>query len=286
MPEHLEASREFRFTAGDFERVRRMIYARAGIALAPGKEDLVYSRLARRLRACGEPRFDRYLDALEASAGSPEWEAFTNALTTNLTSFFREAHHFEQLHQFLRAQPSGHRPRIWCAAASTGEEPYSIAITAAEASGSLPPPVEILATDIDTQVLATAARGVYALERVEALDRERLRRYFRRGTGSNEGWCRIVPALAEPIEFRPLNLLDPHWGMREPFDAIFCRNVMIYFDKPAQMKLMRRLADLLLPGGLLFTGHSESFFNLGDMLKPCGRTAYRRVSTVPSGAAA
>ncbi|NGY06887.1 CheR family methyltransferase [Solimonas terrae] len=278
MSDHNEASREFHFTARDFERVRRMIYARAGIALAGGKEDLVYSRLARRLRACGEQRFDRYLDALEASATSPEWEGFTNALTTNLTSFFREAHHFDQLQQFLRCLPRDHHARIWCAAASTGEEPYSIAISAAEAGGRVPPPVEIVATDIDTQVLVTAARGVYPLERVAQLDKALLRRYFRRGTGPNEGYARILPELSGVIDFHALNLLEARWDLRGPFDAIFCRNVMIYFDKPTQIKLMRRLADLLVPNGLLFTGHSESFFNLGDMLKPCGRTAYRRVA--------
>lgn len=278
MPEHKENSREFHFTARDFERVKRMIYARAGIALATGKEDLVYSRLARRLRACGEQRFERYLDALEASASSPEWEGFTNALTTNLTSFFREAHHFEQLQTFLRGLPSDRPARIWCAAASTGEEPYSLAITAAEASGRLPPPVEIVATDIDTQVLVTAARGVYPLERIAQLDKAMLRRYFRRGTGANEGYCRVVPELLSVIDFHALNLLDAHWNLRGPFDAIFCRNVMIYFDKPTQLRLVRRLADLLTPDGMLFTGHSESFFNIGDVLQACGRTAYRRVS--------
>jgi chemotaxis protein methyltransferase CheR len=278
MADSSEHSREFHFTARDFERVKRMIYARAGIALAAGKEDLVYSRLARRLRACGEPRFDRYLDALEASAASPEWEAFTNALTTNLTSFFREAHHFEQLQKFLRTRPRDRRARIWCAAASTGEEPYSIAISAAEAAGTLPPPVEIVATDIDTQVLATAARGIYPLERIAQLDKALLRRYFRRGAGANEGYCRVLPELSSAIDFHALNLLDARWDLRGPFDAIFCRNVMIYFDKPTQLKLVRRLAALLAPDGLLFTGHSESFFNIGDLLAPCGRTAYRRIA--------
>lgn len=279
-----QAAREFHFTAKDFERVRHMIYARAGIALAANKEDLVYSRLARRLRACNQERFGAYLDVLESAPTSPEWESFTNALTTNLTSFFREAYHFEHLQTFLRGLPPGRRARIWCAAASTGEEPYSIAISAAEAYDRLPPPVEIIATDIDTQVLATAAQGIYPLERVAKLEPALLRRYFRRGTGANDGYCRVIPELQSTLDFHPLNLLDSRWALQGPFDAIFCRNVMIYFDKPTQAKLMRRLAALLSPGGLVFTGHSESFFNLGEQLKPCGRTTYRRVES--AGAAA
>lgn len=277
-------AREFHFTARDFARVCRMIHARAGISLAPGKEHLVYSRLSRRLRATGQRRFDSYLQALEQDAESPEWEEFTNALTTNLTSFFREAHHFEQLRRHLQTQPRGARPRIWCAAASTGEEPYSIAITAAEAYEQLPPPVEIIATDIDTQVLATAQDGIYPIERLEKMDRARVRRFFRRGTGANEGLCRVVPELRDVIDFSPLNLLDTHWSVRGPFTAILCRNVMIYFDKPTQYKLLARLAGLLAPDGVLFVGHSESFQNIGDLLRPCGRTAYRRADGVRTAA--
>ncbi len=276
MAEGRGGEREFQFTTADFERVRRLIYARAGIALVAGKEDLVYNRLGRRLRATGYARFTDYLGALEADADSGEWERFTNALTTNLTSFFRESHHFEQLQTYLRGLPLHHRPRIWCAAASTGEEPYSIAIAAAEAYGRVPPPLEILATDIDTQVLSTAARGVYPMERVEKLRPELLRRYFRRGVGDNEGYCRVLAELGATIEWRQLNLLHTAWDLQGRYDVIFCRNVMIYFDKPTQHDLIRRLAALLVPGGLLFTGHSESFSNLGDLLKPCGRTAYRR----------
>jgi chemotaxis protein methyltransferase CheR len=148
----------------------------------------------------------------------------------------------------------------------------------------LPPPVEIVATDIDTQVLATAARGIYPLERVAQIDKALLRRYFRRGTGDNEGYCRVLPELSSVIDFHALNLLDARWDLRGPFDAIFCRNVMIYFDKPTQIKLVRRLAALLAPDGLLFTGHSESFFNIGDLLTPCGRTAYRRTARVEAPA--
>jgi chemotaxis protein methyltransferase CheR len=272
------SEREFRFTKADFERARQLIYARAGIALHPGKEEMVYSRLARRLRACGLERFDHYLDALAADAGSEEWQNFTNALTTNLTSFFRESHHFDLLRQQLAELPRGTRPRIWCAAASTGEEPYSIAISAAEAYGTVPPPVDILATDIDTQVLETGVRGVYPLDRIERLDARLLRRYFQRGTGPNDGLVRVLPALQSCLDFQPLNLLEEAWDVRGPFHAIFCRNVMIYFDKPTQQRLIVRLAQLLAPDGLLFTGHSESFVNVTELLRPCGRTTYRRTS--------
>ena len=163
-------SRDFVFTARDFERVRKLIHAKAGIALADSKEEMVYSRIARRLRALRLDSFKTYLDQLEDGGTEAEWQEFTNALTTNLTSFFRESHHFDALREFLEKRPRGTPARIWCAAASTGEEPYSLAITACEAYDSLTPPVSILATDIDTNVLATAERGVYPLDRVEKLD--------------------------------------------------------------------------------------------------------------------
>ncbi|MFP5304858.1 MAG: CheR family methyltransferase, partial [Gammaproteobacteria bacterium] len=182
--------REFRFTAGDFERVRALIARRAGISLAASKQDLVYSRLARRLRATGFRTFADYLDALEGSPGGAEWEAFTNALTTNLTSFFRERHHFEALRDLLLSRRANGRMLLWSCAASTGEEPYSMAMTAVEAFGTLSPPVSILATDLDTSVRAVGERGVYPLERVAGLPPERVRRFFRRGVGPNEGHCR------------------------------------------------------------------------------------------------
>ena len=268
-------AREFAFARSDFERVRSLIHGRVGISLAPAKSDMVYSRLVRRLRALQLDSFGDYLSRLD-DPDNPEWEAFTNALTTNLTSFFREAHHFEILAQHLKAQPRGATLRLWSSASSTGEEPYSMAMTAIEAFGRDDPPVRILATDVDTQVLATAERGVYPLERIERLDEARRNRFFRRGTGSMEGYCRVTEPLRRLVSYRPLNLLADRWPMRGPFEAIFCRNVMIYFDKPTQHRLLGKLAPLLTPDGLLFAGHSESFLHAADVVSPCGRTVYRR----------
>jgi chemotaxis protein methyltransferase CheR len=268
------AEREFAYSKQDFDRVCRMIRVRAGIALAPGKEDMVYGRLARRLRARGLGSFGEYLDLLERSEDE-EWEDFTNALTTNLTSFFREPHHFEALRELLATYPRGRSLRLWSAATSTGEEPYSMAMTVAEHYGRLDPPVKILATDIDTQVLDTARTGIYPLERVANMPPERLRRFFQRGSGANRGHCRVVEELRRMVEFRPLNLLEPQWELRGPFDAIFCRNVMIYFDKATQYRVLSRLMPLLASDGLFFAGHSESFFHATDLLLSCGRTIYR-----------
>ena len=267
------AMRDFAFDDRDFRRVSQLIHARAGISLSDHKRDMVYSRLACRVRALGLDRFCDYLDALEADDG-PEWESFVNALTTNLTSFFREAHHFDALVEHLHAARD-ERLTIWCCAASTGEEPYSIAIAACEAFGSLAPPVRILATDIDTNVLQTASAGVYPLERIAALSDQRRQAYFQRGSGPNAEMCRVRPALQSLVTFRPLNLLDSDYGLRGGFHAVFCRNVMIYFDKPTQYAVLGRIAPLLAPDGLLFAGHSESFGHAQDLVVPCGRTTYR-----------
>jgi chemotaxis protein methyltransferase CheR len=271
--------REFAFTPSDFRRVSAMIRARAGIALNDSKSDLVYSRLGRRLRAHNLQSFRAYLDTLESDVNSPEWESFTNALTTNLTSFFREEHHFVQLAKLLTQRAPGERITLWCSAASTGEEPYSIAMVAAEVFGTLKPPVSILATDIDTQVLQTAADGIYAMDRIDKVSDARRRQFFRRGTGQNDGLCRVVDDLRSLITFRPLNLLDASYPMRGPFRAIFCRNVMIYFDKPTQYQVLSRMTPLLGRDGRLFAGHSESFFHAGDLIESCGSTVYKRAGT-------
>jgi len=270
-------TRDFAFSERDFRRVTQMIHARAGIALAPAKRDMVYGRLSRRLRALGMDDFGDYLDMLDADPDGVEWEAFTNALTTNLTAFFREPHHFDRLHAQLQSLAAGGGTvRLWSCAASTGEEPYSMAITACEAYGSMNPPVRILATDIDTNVLATARRGVYPMERIAGLDPDTRRRYFQRGTGPNEGRCRVHPALQALVEFRPLNLLASRYDAGGSFAAIFCRNVMIYFDKPTQRSVLSRLVTHMDPGGLLYTGHSENYLHAADLIQPCGRTLYRR----------
>ncbi len=274
--------REFAFGPADFERIRKLIYAQAGISLAPVKQDMVYSRLARRLRALGMSRFSDYIDHLE-KGDEAEWETFVNALTTNLTAFFREAHHFDILLRTLRERT--HRPlRIWCSAASTGEEPYSLAITACEAFDSLTPPVRILASDIDTNVLAKGEKGVYPMERVERLSPERLRRFFLRGAGAQAGQARVRPELQQLIRFTRINLLDARWPAVEgPLDAIFCRNVMIYFDKPTQYAILKKFAPLLRDDGLLFAGHSESFLHAADLFKSLGRTVYERADRVGGG---
>jgi chemotaxis protein methyltransferase CheR len=268
--------KEFDFTRRDFERVRALIHGRAGISLADSKQEMVYSRLARRLRATGIQSFGRYLDDLEAGRMDKEWEAFTNALTTNLTSFFREAHHFPLLLEHLIAiRKKDTRPiTIWCSAASTGEEPYSIAMTACEAFNTLTPPVQIVATDIDTNVLTTAANGVYPMERLDKMAPERLRRFFLKGKGAHEGMARVRPELSNLVSFRQLNLLAEGWPVDGPFDAIFCRNVMIYFDKPTQRKILDRFVPLMKPHGLLFAGHSENFLYVSDSLRLRGKTVY------------
>ncbi len=265
--------KEFNFTRSDFERVRALIYQRAGISLADSKQEMVYSRLARRLRATGIDSFGRYLDDLEAGRLSEEWESFTNALTTNLTSFFREAHHFPLLAEHLK-KLHDHPLTIWCSASSTGEEPYSIAMTACEAFNTLTPPVQIIATDIDTNVLATGANGVYGIDRLDKMAPERARRFFLRGRGDQEGMARVRPELRALVTFKQLNLLADKWPINNQFDVIFCRNVMIYFDKTTQRKILSRFVPLMKPHALLFAGHSENFLYVSESLKLRGKTVY------------
>jgi len=267
-----DREREFAFNDRDFQRIHKMIYQHAGISLSPKKSDMVYSRVARRVRATGMQSFDAYLSMLDRG-DSEEWQAFTNALTTNLTAFFREAHHFPILAE--HASRLSHRPiRIWCAAASTGEEPYSLAITMAEQFGGLAPPVHIVASDVDTTVLAAAEAGEYAFERVAKLERRRLQSYFLCGSGRQEGRVKVRPELRSLIDFSQINLLEADWQLGGPFDAIFCRNVMIYFDKPTQARILEKFAPLLRPDGLLFAGHSESLFHVSHLFQPRGKTVY------------
>ncbi|MDQ7990144.1 MAG: CheR family methyltransferase [Candidatus Dactylopiibacterium sp.] len=268
-------TREFEFTADDFERVRALIYKRAGISLSAAKQDMVYSRLARRLRARGLRRFGEYLDLLERTHDETEWEGFVNALTTNLTSFFREAHHFEMLAEQMRRSADRRPFRIWCNAASTGEEPYSLAITACEVFGNNPP-VEIVASDLDTSVLAHAQKGIYTPDRVERLSRERIQRFFTNAPAEAPGAWRVKPELTRLVSFRQINLLAPTWPLREGFDAIFCRNVMIYFDKPTQYRILQRFVSMLQPRGLLYAGHSENFIHAAQLFRSLGRTVYAR----------
>jgi chemotaxis protein methyltransferase CheR len=265
--------REFEFTENDFKRIRQMIYSHAGISLNKSKQDMVYSRLARRLRATGIRNFRDYLALLENN-NDKEWEAFVNSLTTNLTSFFREPHHFPLLAEHALKQSKRHHVQLWCSAASTGEEPYSMAMTLVDAFGSFTPPVSIIASDVDTNVLARAEAGVYPIERVEKLSEDMLKRHFFKGTGKQAGMVKVRPELQAMITFRKINLLDNDWQIKGPLDAIFCRNVMIYFDKETQLKVLERFAPLLQPDGLLFAGHSESFHNAAHVFSLRGKTVY------------
>lgn len=269
-------AREFEFSAADFDKVRQLIHRHAGIALSPAKQDMVYSRLARRLRQRGLKGFAEYLALLERG-DTAEWEAFINALTTNLTSFFREEHHFPILADHLRRHVGAGRPyKIWCSASSTGEEPYSIAMTVLETvPASSLPQVSIVATDIDTNVLAAASTGRYGADRIERLSAERVRRFFDRP--QERGDYVVKPELRRMIQFQRLNLLDASWSVRGPFDVIFCRNVMIYFDKPTQYQILKKFSPQLASHGLLIAGHSESFLHAGDVFRSVGKTVYERV---------
>jgi chemotaxis protein methyltransferase CheR len=260
---------EFAYSVEDFTRVRGLIAAYAGISLHEGKQNMVYNRLVRRVRSTGTGSFRAYLDRVEAP-GSDERERFVNALTTNLTAFFREPHHFDTLTAKLDKTA---RPKVWSAACSTGEEAYSaaIALRAAGCTGA-----EIHATDIDTDALATAQRGVYPLEPLEKLGIARLRPHFLRGTGANAHLAMVRPEVRDMVKFSFHNLLGPEWPANERYDAVFCRNAMIYFDRPAQQRLLERFANVLKPGGLLLLGHSESCAAGHAKFRACGKTSYER----------
>ena len=266
--------REFAWTDADFDRVQAMIYKRAGISLHDGKHAMVYSRLSRRLRETGYQSFHDYLGWLE-SADVPEWQEFVNALTTNLTSFFRENHHFEVFANLLKSRPIGSAWRVWCSAASTGEEPYSIAITAFESLGANPQ-FSLTASDIDSKVLASAQRGVFRLDGMKGIDAHRMQRFFLRGKAGNDGMIRVKPELSRLVDFLMVNLIHDDWPFAEPFDVVFCRNVMIYFDAQTQRKVLERIHRVMKPGGTLFVGHAENFSDSRDLFVLKGKTVYER----------
>ncbi len=270
----LAQGREFVWTNADFARVQGLIYKRAGISLHDGKHAMVYSRLSRRLRETGHGSFNDYLSWLESNDG-PEWQEFVNALTTNLTAFFREQHHFEIFASHLRSKPSGTSWKVWCNAASTGEEPYSIVMTACEALGSNPP-FKLIASDIDSKVLATAGNGVYRIDSMKGMSQERLQRFFLKGKASNVGMVRVKPELRRLIDFMSVNLIRDDWPFKEPFDVVFCRNVMIYFDAATQRSVLEKIHRVLKPGGLLFVGHAENFSESKDLFVLRGKTVYER----------
>src|SRR5690606_30316671 len=268
----LQMTQRLALSDAHFRRICQLIYQRAGIVLADHKRDMVYNRLVRRLRTLGLDDFGRYLSMLEANQNSAEWQAFINSLTTNLTAFFREAHHFPVLAEHARKHSGEYR--VWSAAASTGEEPYSLAITLADTLGTAPGRWKVFASDIDTEVLEKARSGIYRLEELKTLSPQQLQRYFMRGTGPHDGLVRVRHAPANQVECASLNLVQKQYDIGGPFDAIFWRNVMIYFDKDTQQEILRRFVPLLKPVGLLFAGHSENFSNLSRDFWLRGQTVY------------
>ncbi len=268
-----QAAREFPFNQDHFRVITDRIYRFSGIRLPEAKREMVYARLARRLRSLGIASFDDYIRFLELEPA--EWEHCTNALTTNVTSFYREEHHFTTLAEYAAQAPRDKPLRVWSAGCSTGEEPYTIAMCLTEAlpQGTF----SVLASDLDTQVLAAAGEGVYPLQSVSRLPQERQKRFFLRGTGRHEGKVRVRKEVAARVEFMRMNLMENEWPIEPGLNAIFCRNVMIYFDKPTQRRLVERFAALLAPGGLFFAGHAESLLDQGHFFKLRGQTVYELV---------
>lgn len=269
--------REFAFTDKDFKTISERVYQACGIVLGPHKREMVYSRLARRIRAYGLPSFAAYLDFLETHSDL-EFSNFINAITTNLTSFFREQHHFEFLStelvpHLLKKNAQTKRVRIWSAGCSTGEEPYSIAMTIMDA---FPPSwdVKVLATDLDSNVLATAQQGVYGLDNITGLSDRMLKQHFLKSADGNA--YKVKPHLQELIAFKRLNLLEK-WPMKGPFDVIFCRNVLIYFDMETKSKLFHGYHRILASEGHLFIGHSETMGKERIEFRNLGQTMYKKI---------
>jgi chemotaxis protein methyltransferase CheR len=260
-------------SGNDFERARRLIHRIAGITMGATKRTMVANRLSKRVKATGVGSFEAYLDHVENDE-SPEREAFVNALTTNLTSFFREPHHFPILVEHLR-RTAGATPTIWSAACSTGEEPYSIAMALIEAGFER---FKVVASDIDTSALERAQAGIYPAGRAASVGAERLQRFFQRGAGPYEGLARVRPEVRERVEFRSVNLHDEAYAVDGSLDAIFCRNAMIYFARPEQLAVLKRFVPMLGRNGLLFAGHSENFhYVAGGLLRTRGQTVYEPV---------
>lgn len=271
--------REFPFTKKDFDFLSKTINERTGIVVSEDKFNMFYSRLSRRVRALNLSSFAEYCDVVRHDRDGQETVELTNAITTNLTAFFRENHHFEYLSKTvipeLMTKNADKKISIWSAGCSTGEEPYSIAITLKESMLSPQWNVDFTATDLDSNVVATAQRGVYSMARVEGMSKQRLKRWFLKGKSSQSGQVKVKPELTNMIQFGQLNLMD-RWTV-EPKDIIFCRNVIIYFNKETKTKLVNRYADSLKPGGYLFIGHSESLYKVTDRFELIGNTIYRKV---------
>jgi chemotaxis protein methyltransferase CheR len=254
-----------------FSRFAKLVRERAGIALGQHKLDLVRGRLQKRLRALGLSTFEAYWDALERDPRESQW--LVNAITTNKTSFFREDHHFDLLAAHLRGRGQGERVNIWSAACSSGEEVWSAAMTADATLGARTP-YKLLATDVDTDVLARAERGIYPSAALEDIPAELARRYLLKGRGRANGTVQVKPGLRERATFATLNFVLPSWPLRARFEAIFCRNVLIYFDAEMQRRTVDRLLSFLVPGGIFFLGHSESLLGVRSDLRRIGPTAF------------
>ena len=272
--------REFDFEDKHFQFVKELIFKETGIALSDIKKDMVYGRLTRRIRDLNLNSFDEYLELLQSNLGA-ELTDFINSLTTNLTSFFRENHHFEILGQQLLPQlmksKTNKRIRVWSAGCSTGEEPYSIAITLRQALGQTSTwDARVLATDLDSNVVATAKAGIYDASRINNLPENVWKRWFKKGRNDLEGKIKLDSDIQKMITFKQLNLMND-WPMKGPFDYIFCRNVVIYFNKDTQRVLFNRFAEKLAPNGYLFVGHSESLHKVTDRFKLIGHTIYQRL---------
>jgi chemotaxis protein methyltransferase CheR len=282
----MEAS-EFALSDSEFDRVRQRLYKAAGISLSDAKRTLVIARLSKLVRNLRLASFDAYLRFLDEGATAAQAQEFVNALTTNLTRFWREDHHFSHLvdyvGQILARRRSGEqRLRIWSAGCSSGQEPYTVAMTLLDAYPELKRwDFRILATDIDTAVLAKGAAGLYPESELNGLTAERARLLER----LPDGRVAVPQACRSVIAFKPLNLMGP-WPMRGPFDAIFCRNVAIYFDKPTQRELFRRLGDILVPGGFLYIGHSENLDTSAGSFRLVGKTIYQAKAAARARSAA
>lgn len=261
-------------TDRDFERVAARVGSMAGIVLEPHKRQMIFSRLSRRLRVRGFDSFDAYLNHLDAGKDTDELQEFVNTLTTNLTSFFREAHHFRHFSTNVLKPKSGagERLRVWSAGCSSGEEAYTIAMTILDTIGRIGSDVRILATDLDTNMLAKGRAGIYPAARTDGIPK-RFTRFIERVANTED--VRMSNATKDAIAFLQLNLLEP-WPIKGKFEAVFCRNVMIYFDAATKAALIDRFADVLVPGGFLYLGHSESILGHHPKLTSCGETIYQR----------
>ena len=272
---------DFAFRAEDFKRIAAMLHADAGIFLPDTKATLVYSRLAKRLRSLGLQSFHDYCELVAGHEGLDERQRMLVSLTTNVTSFFREPHHFEMLKTsilppLLQNAKAGRRVRLWSAGCSKGHEPYSIGMTILDlmpdAAGL---DIKILATDIDSEVVEEARRGRYAENLVTSVPPSERRRGFVAIKSASDRFVEVTPELRDLVSFKELNLIGS-WPMKGPFDVIFCRNVAIYFDDETQSKLWNRFAGMLAPGGVLMIGHSERLSGAAQArLKNIGTTAYR-----------